>query len=354
MIDEASHFTEKMYQILRSRNRATNLTIPECLQGLFPRIILTSNPGNIGHEWLKRYFVDDSEPMEIRQMPKELGYRRRQFIPALLEDNPTLMEQDPFYEYNLQALGSPALVEALRYGNWNITAGAFFPEFGTKHIIDAFEIPDYWYRFRSFDWGSAHPFSVGWWAVSDGTVGKIPKGALIRYREWYGAKSADEGLRLTVEQVAEGILSRETSKENIVYSVADTAIFTEDGGPSMAERFAMKGVYFIKADKSRSAGWDEFRQRLKGVNDVPMVYIFKNCKDFIRTLPLLINDEKRPEDVDTRLEDHIADEARYAFMSRPMIPTKPKDKEPILGLSAVSLDKLYQLNKTYMDDLTHG
>lgn len=352
MIDEATHFTEAMYQFLRSRVRATGLNLG-LLAKQFPRIVLSSNPGNIGHEWVKRYFIEGQEPLRIRRMPKDQGGKLRQYIPALLEDNPTLMTEDPDYEYSLLGLGSPALVEAMRYGNWDIMAGAYFPEFGSKHIIEPFEIPSYWTRFRSFDWGSSKPFSVGWWAVSDGSMKGIPENALIRYREWYGAKGADEGLRLTVEQVAEGIRERENKDERIVYSVADTAIFTEDGGPSMAERFALKGVYWQPADKSRLTGWDEMRQRFRGLDGKPMLYVFRTCKDFTRTIPLLINDERKPEDVDTRLEDHIADETRYACMSRPMVLRKPEKERPILGLEALTLSQLYKLHNQQEYD-AHG
>lgn len=345
MIDEATHFTEDMYRFLRSRVRATGLNLSEGLKTIFPRIVLSSNPGNVGHEWCKRYFIDSAEPEVIWNVPIEEGGKRRQFVPALLEDNPTLTNEDPNYEYSLLGLGSPALVEAMRYGNWNILAGSYFPEFGVRHIIDPFEIPDWWMRFRSFDWGSAKPFCVQWWAVSDGTLPKYPKGALVCYREWYGAKGIDEGLRLTVEQVAEGILERETPKEHISYSVADTAIFTADGGPSIAERFSLKGVYFGPADKSRVAGWDEMRQRLRdNADERPMLYIFRTCKDIIRTFPVMVNDDRKPEDIDTTLEDHAMDTARYACMSRPMATFKPKEKEPLKGIEHMTLDQLWNVH----------
>ena len=354
MIDEATHFTESMYRFLRSRVRATGLNLNEFLSKRFPRIVLSSNPGNVGHEWCKRSFIEGADPEVIWETPKEEGGKLRQFIPALLEDNPTLTEEDPNYEYSLLGLGSPALVEAMRYGNWNIMAGAYFPEFGTKHIIEPFEIPDYWVRFRGFDWGSAKPFDVQWWAVSDGTIPKYPSGALICYREWYGADKADVGLRLTVEDVARGIISREQVKENITYSVADNAIFTEDGGPSMAERFARNGVQWSRSDKSRIAGWDEVRQRLREDADGrPMLYIFRTCKDIIRTFPLMVNDEKKPEDIDTTLEDHAMDTLRYACMSRPMVRNAPAGVPKIKGLESLNLEDLYRLEEQYKEQ-SHG
>ena len=99
-------------------------------------------------------------------------------------------------------------------GDWTIIDGAYFDCWNTELVIDPFTIPDHWFRFRAFDWGSAKPFSVGWWAVAGENYihkGKvIPRGALVRYREWYGAKSANVGLKLTAEQVAAGIRERET------------------------------------------------------------------------------------------------------------------------------------------------
>lgn len=352
LIDEATHFTEDMYRFLRSRVRATGLKLKNGLEKYFPRIVLSSNPGNIGHEWCKRYFIESAEPEVVWRVPKEEGGKLRQFIPALLEDNPTLTSEDPNYEYSLLGLGSPALVEAMRYGNWNIMAGAYFPEFGARHVIQPFTIPDWWMRFRAFDWGSAKPFCCQWWAVSDGEIPSIPKGALVCYREWYGAKGIDEGLRLTVEQIAEGIKERETPKEQFSYSVADKAIFTVDGGPSMAERFSLRGVHWCGVDKSRVAGWDEMRQRLRDDADGnPMLFIFSTCKDLIRTFPIMINDSRKPEDIDTTLEDHAMDTARYACMSRPMVRKKPSEKQPIKGIEAVSLDQLYKLDEQFKDEL---
>ena len=343
MIDELTHFTEQMYQFLRSRVRATGLDLTE-FKGQFPKIFAGSNPGNIGHEWVKRYWIDDKEPMRVYQMPKEDGGKKRQFVSALLEDNPTLMEEDPDYEYTLLGLGSPQLVEAMRYGNWNIQAGSYYPEFGQVHIIQPFGIPDWWTRFRSFDWGSAKPFHVGWYAISDGTLPQYPKDAIIMYREWYGCKGPDEGLRMTVEEVAEGIKGKDGT-DKIRYSVADTAIFTSDGGPSMAERFALKGVHWQPADKKRLQGWDQLRQRLKLNDDgKPMFFVFNTCRDTTRTIPLMISDEKNPEDIDTRLEDHACDSIRYAVMSRPFLTHKPKKLQPLKDFTQLSIDELWKIH----------
>jgi hypothetical protein len=185
------------------------------------------------------------------------------------------------------------------------------------------------------DWGSAKPFSVGWWAVVgddhrvEGQV--LPRGAILRYREWYGSTGKpNEGLKLTAEQVAEGIRDRELG-DTVPGGVLDPAAFAEDGGPSIAERMRRCKVSFRPADNKRvpgvgsMGGWDQMRQRINGPRDEqgeptgePMLYVFSTCRDFIRTVPVLQHDPNRPEDLDTDGEDHVADECRYACMSRPM------------------------------------
>lgn len=335
LIDELTHFSEKIYRFLRGRVRAVGLPpLPPELVGCFPRILCGTNPGNIGHLWVKNSFIDNCVPMEIRQMPPEEGGMLRQFIPALLEDNPSMTEQDPTYEAKLKGLGSKALVRAKRYGDWNIIEGAYFDCWSPKNVIEPFEVPARWTRFRAFDWGSAKPFSVGWYAVSDGTITDgetyIPKGALIKYKEWYGCVPGkpDTGLKLTAEAIAEGI--KEMDGDDVLqYSVADPAIFTEDGGPSFANRFALKGVYFRRADNKRTpkdgaaGGWDMMRARLIGMDERPMLYFFETCYDSIRTIPALQHDPAKPEDLNTKMEDHSADETRYACMSNPWVMPTP-------------------------------
>jgi len=348
MIDELTHFTDLIYRFLRSRVRAVGLDdIPEEYKDMFPRILCGSNPGGVGHSWVKTAFVERCADLKPKRMNKKEGGMLRQYIPARLVDNPSMTEQDPDYENRLDGLGSEALVRAMKDGDWNIVEGAYFDCWTDKNIVEPFEIPRHWLRFRSFDWGSAKPFSLGWWTVvgddykRDGRT--LPRGALVRYREWYGCKKDDQGqsmpdvgIKLTANEVSEGILSMEAKKEKIGYSVADPAIFTEDGGPSIEER--MHPIYFEKADNKRVAitghigGWDQMRQRIKGEEIdkdvfVPMIYCFSTCTDSIRTIPVLQHDVRKPEDLDTTSEDHAADEWRYACMSRPWTISK-KLKEP--------------------------
>lgn len=304
------------------------------------------NPGGPGHTWVKARYIDPgpwkrikehfTDPFSGAQLELE-----RVFIPARLTDNQALMAADPLYVAKLQQSGSRELVRAWLEGDWNIIEGAFFDKWSSKNVVKPFEIPKEWQRFRSFDWGSARPFSVGWWAVALDNLqrpeGMIPRGALVRYREWYGSNGQPNvGLKLTAEQVAEGIKERERG-ETIGPSVADPSIFSEDGGPSIAERHRRAGVIWRAADNARVArngamgGWDQMRARIEGREGRPLLYVFDTCRDFIRTVPVLQHDKLRPEDLDSDGEDHVADEARYACMARkmtpePAAPARPRDR----------------------------
>jgi hypothetical protein len=246
----------------------------------------------------------------------------RVFIPSKISDNQLLLRNDPTYILRLRQSGSEALVRAWLEGDWSMVDGAFFSEFDyTKHVLAMSwlqMIPPSALRFRAFDWGSAKPFSCGWYAVSDGTWG-LPHGALVKYREWYGAEGPNKGLKMTAEMVAIGIRDRERN-ELIRYGCADPSIFIRDGGPSIAEAMAMRGCQWRRADNRRKPGWEVIHQRLQGGADgVPMLYFLECCDDTIRTLPVLQHDETDPEDLDTDAEDHAADETRYAVTSRPWV-----------------------------------
>lgn len=320
LVDELTHFTEVIYRYLRGRVRMAGIDLPERFKGLFPRILCGSNPGNVGHQWVKATFIDMLAPLQKLRTAKSEGGMLRQYIPARLGDNPSMEEDDPGYGDRLEGLGSPELVKAMKEGDWNVIAGAYFPEFSTaRHVIRPVVLPKRWIRFRSFDWGSARPFSCGWWAVSDGELPMFPRGAIIRYRELYGSApgQTNVGLKLTAEEVARRISALEKG-EDIAYGVADPACFAEDGGPSIAERMLKAGCgKWRPADNRRIPGWDQVRARLKGDGARPMMFVFDTCRDLVRTLPALQNDEDRIEDVDTEAEDHAPDEARYACMSRP-------------------------------------
>lgn len=303
----------------------------------------TGNPGGPGHQWVKARYIDPA-PLGNVVITDPLTGLQRVFIPSKVDNNQFIDIED--YKRRLRASGSRELVAAWLEGDWSVTLGAFFDNWSAaKHVVPPFQVPKEWMRFRSMDWGSASPFSVGWWAVvqddyqlPDGRV--LPRGCMVRYREWYGMKPNEPnvGLKLHAEEVGRGIVSRETD-EQIAYGVLDPSAFAEDGGPSLAERMGTGSdsrVWFRRADNVRlrgrgsMGGWDAVRARLTGDGDGrPMLVVFSTCVDFIRTVPFLQHDPDRPEDVLTESEDHVGDETRYACMSRPWVPTieKPKPQD---------------------------
>lgn len=358
LIDELTTFTEVIYRFLRGRVRMVGLTIPDEYKGQFPRILASSNPGGVGHTFVKASFIDGAQPMELRAMNDNEGGMTRQYIPARLDDNPSMEKDDPGYRAKLRGLGSPALVQAMENGDWNVVAGAFFPEFNTHtHVILPFEVPPYWTRFTALDWGSAKPFSVGWYAISDGSPVErpgeepycYPAGAMIKYREWYGCAMNDGeikpnvGIKLTAEELADGIKKRE-GRERVDYRVADPAMWNVDGGPSLAERMQTlpRKIFMRPADNKRISGWDAVRERLRGDDEKPMLYVFSTCVHFIRTFPALQHDQYRIEDLDTDAEDHAADETRYACMSRPWTSSNVVEF-PLRGMSELTMKEAWKL-----------
>lgn len=293
---------------------------------------LTGNPGGPGHNWVKARYIDpcktgfkiitESCEIEVDGVKREVSLDRV-FIPSKLGDNSLLMRNDPTYILRLRQSGSEQLVRAWLEGDWDIIDGAFFDEWDESlHVLQRDDwinkIPQSALRFRAFDWGSAKPFSCGWYVLSDGTWG-LPKNAMLKYREWYGASGINKGLKMTADMVAKGIVEQEIG-ERIRYGVADPSIYVRDGGPSIAESMAIHRCMWRRADNKRKAGAEALRQRLVGEDGRPMLYFLDCCEDSIRTIPVLQHDETDPEDVDTDAEDHAYDETRYAVMSRPWLP----------------------------------
>lgn len=333
LIDELTHFVKSMYSFLRSRVRLGGLHIPEKYKGIFPRIICSGNPGGIGHNWVKHDFIDFASVFEIKQAAIDEGGMTRQFIPALLEDNPTMAETDPDYENRLQGLGNKELVRGMRYGDWDIVAGGMFDDVWDRnvHIVMPFEIPLTWRIDRSFDWGSSKPYSVGWWAESDGcdiTINgrarSTKRGDLFRIAELYGWNGKpNEGTRELARDIAAKIRNYEKNViGRVVYAgPADSSIWDRENGNCIADDFAKEGIYWTQAIKtpgSRINGCQLLRQRLKNAitKDGPGLFVFENCRQFIRTIPVLPRDEKNPEDVDSLAEDHVYDDARYRILTK--------------------------------------
>jgi hypothetical protein len=271
----------------------------------------TANPGGVGHAWIKNRFIDGFEPGRIYRDPKT-GMTRC-FIPSKLADNPALMKNDPGYRKRLDLL--PAhLRRALLEGDWDIFAGQVFDEWRRdRHVVKPFALPPgEWKRFYALDWGFAKPFSLGKWAVNY-------DGRMVRYGEWYGCSrdEMDTGVRMGSEEAA-GKAWAMAVQEGVSECVADPAVWNKaDYNPSVAENFHKAGFRMIRGNHDRLNGLAMFHQRLmtRGEDDRPMLLVFDTCVHFIRTVPALVPDPNNPEDVDTRLEDHIYDESRYAVMS---------------------------------------
>lgn len=325
LIDELTHFTESQYRFLRGRVRLGSLrhTIPTEYRSKFPLIICASNPGNVGHEWVKRTFIDqcapDGTPVRVG---KEEGGKLRAFFQALMTDNPYLDED---YDTTLEGLGSEDLVKAMKDGDWNVLQGAFFSEFGSmKHMIAPFRIPVHWPRVQTLDWGYWYPFSVDWYAVAQEdfvhplTEKTIPMGCLVCYRQWYGTqkRGSNLGLSMDPEQVAREILKIEKAAEGEPdYRYADPECWKSDQRTTVAALFRKQGVRFLQADNTHGTGYIELKRRLKGNRGVPEIVWFDTCVDTARNFTNAVRDERDPEEIAKNCEIHACDSARYAVMA---------------------------------------
>lgn len=342
--DEIDAFpTDGPYRKMRACNRWAGRDLPT------KRMRAAGNPGGVGSGWIKSYFIDPHPKGFVPWQDAETG-RTVMFVPSRLTDNAILMEKDPTYINALKGVGSPALVAAWLKGDFNVVVGSFFPEFCDKHIIQPFEIPEHWTRFRAMDWGSAKPFVVLWIAHSPENTKHVLANSLVVYREWYGGNN-NVGLKLSSREVAEGIKERELRGERISYSVIDPAAFNSQDGPSTGERLNNFGIYCQPADNKRIVGWQQVRDRLRGYDGRPLLYIFGDaCKNLVRTFPTMQHDERNAEDLNTDGDDHSVDALRYGCMSRPYTPMLPESPEPIRGLRDARFEEI----GLSLDDIDRG
>ncbi len=313
-IDEITHYpTPFVWEYLRSRLRTTN---PE----IKPYMRCTANPGGVGGWWVKKMYIDPSPPYEsfaacdidsgeVYKWPpshEKAGQAlfQRKFIPARLTDNPYLM-QDGQYEAMLRSLPEVERKRLLE-GDWEVAEGAAFPEFARSlHVIEPFEIPIGWQRFRAADYGYASPSCVLWGTVDfDGNI--------YIYRELYGAG-------YTGERLARLILEMERNDPTMAMSILDTSCWNKTGlGPSIAETMIRNGVRWVPADRDRISGKVEMHRRL-AINErtgEPRLKVFATCTNLIRTLSSIPTSKTNPEDVDTKADDHAYDALRYMIMTR--------------------------------------
>ena len=312
-IDELPQYpTPDIYNFLRSSLRSVDPEIPVFMRA-------TGNPGNVGSQWVREMFVNPSTPnkkFDVK-ISTPVGVRKisRRFIPAKLQDNPYLMQTDDYY-IMLASLPETQKRQFLD-GDWDAFDDSAFPEFKKQtHVVESFEIPKGWYRFRAADWGYSSPACCLWFAIDyDNNI--------WIYRELYVTKN-------TADQFARKVLELEHG-EYINYGVLDSSTWAKRGdvGPSIAETMIQNGCRWRPSDrspKSRINGKLEVHKRFTLNPDTkePGLMILSNCRNLIRTLSTLPVDSNNPEDVDTKAEDHAYDALRYGCMSRPLHPAYAK------------------------------
>lgn len=301
--EEATQFTPFQMQYLATSCRSTR-------KDFSPRLYYTCNPGGVGHDYIKRLFID-------RMFEEYEDADDYVFIPASVYDNSVLMETNPEYLKALKSL-PPHLKKAYLDGDWNVIEGQYFEEFSTRrHVIEPFDIPSHWKRFRAMDWGYNDPTACLWFAVS-------PDRHLYVYRELYQSKMLASDAAKKIKELS--------AFEKVSYTVSSPDMWQNRGmkdvlgGQSVAETFALSGVPLIKADNARVVGWQRLRENLADAEDgTPTLQIFNTCTNLIRTLPALFYDEHDHEDVSDRCEDHAPEALRYGVMSRPS-PSREKQK----------------------------
>lgn len=327
------------YESMKSCNRSSFQ--PMDGQPDIPRFIRSStNPYGVGHSWVKNYFID---PAPYGRIIVDAKGNQRVCLFGSIKENPYLGEE---YVQTLESITDPNKRKAWLEGSWDITSGGMFDDLwdSQRHILKPFQIPHSWRIDRSFDWGSSRPASCGFWALTDGTDAKMPDGTtrsfprntLIRIGELYvSSGKPNEGLRLPAKEVARRIKTKEHElgiAGRVMPGPADSAIYAVTDDASIGQNMESEGIYWTLADKkagSRKNGWELMRDRMAAVtdperNDKPGLYVFENCRDWIRTVPPIPRDAKDPDDVDTESEDHAADDTRYRVLAADHVVHKIK------------------------------
>ena len=342
----------------------TNWPMPDCYTSMFaccrsstkgvPRMVrATTNSYGPGHNWVKERFKLEGQWWKtiVQSAPKGFNGKDeppRCAIHGHIRENKILLAADPdYYARTITASASnEAMLKAWQSGSWDIVAGGMFGDVwqAACNIVPRFDLPHTWRIDRSFDWGSSKPFSVGWWAESDGCDIHVPgrgvmstvKGDLFRINEWYGwTGKSNEGLTMLAVNVAKGVVERELAwgiHGRVKAGPADSSIYDVENGMSIGTDMAKPvrigeqmypGVQWTRADKrpgSRKAGWELLRLMMKAAHGAPRetagLFVMDHCSQFIRTVPVLPRDARDMDDVDTNAEDHIGDETRYRVRNR--------------------------------------
>lgn len=330
------------------------------VDGLLPELPLvvfsTTNPYGVGHNWVKQRFIDPAKPGEVVRNTKDVYNPRTQRRENITKTQVRLFSSykenrylSPEYVLELESINDPNKRAAWLEGSWDITSGGMFDDIwsGEYNVVTPFAPPQGWRIFRSFDWGSSKPFSVGWWMESDGSdyidgdgrQRSSIRGDLFRIAEWYGWTGVpNEGLRMLASRISKGIIERELRwgiHGQVKAGPADNSIWDDVNGTCIATDMSKKvringqtykGVNWersIKSAGSRHNGWEMMRMAMGNAHpdpdgfprERPGIFAFRNCAQFLRTVPSLPRDTKDMDDVDTDAEDHVADESRYVVLS---------------------------------------
>ena len=336
-VDELTNFKKEWIQILRS-----------CLRsplGYPPRFRGTCNPGGIGHNWVKQDYILATDYGKKTIIDPVTGCRIV-FIPAKVDDNFVFRILDKTYKTRLLNLPEN-LRKAFLDGDWDLFEGQFFTDYSkSKHIIEPFEIPEEWRRFRSMDWGYNDPCATYWHAID-------PDGHIYTYRELYINRTLDSEAAKMIVELSQG--------EKIEYTVASPDAWNKTGhgdqvkGENIADTFRKNGVELIKADNSRVIGWMRMREFMKTAPDgLPWWMIFNTCHNFIRTVPDLVYSANILEDIADGQEDHCAESCRYGLMSRPrpkIIYVKPKFSDPVAAMDYERRQRMKKKDSNYIEIL---
>lgn len=327
LVDELTTFTEFQYDYLRGRVRCA-LDIPQRYRHKIPGIVCGTNPGGIGHEFVKRRWVDFIQAGQtLRRAPRAEGGMLRAYIRGRLEDNPILVERDPGYIDRLDALPEPYRT-AYKEGDWDIFMGQAFAFNRAHHVIKPVPVPDEVPLYMTFDWGFGKPYSIAWWWHDDDS------GRVYRFAELYGCATGqvDVGVRQEDRTIARQIKRRERElgiEGRHITRICDPTCFNRKPnyqgggqGPSTADEFAAEGLQLIPGDPNRILKIRQMHKYLAlphpdkpfGEDNVPLLRIYDCCEAFIRTMPVLQADEDNPEDIDSKSEDHPYDEACLLLM----------------------------------------
>jgi hypothetical protein len=315
--DEATHFTWAIIDYLITRNRPTG-EIP----GLVPFTLMTTNPGNVGHAWFLKMFdpmgIDGPHHTVKRRLTPNDTYEQTVFIPAYLEDNPIGLDRDPEYPDRLEAR-DPDVARALRFGDWSVFEGQAFPQWSReRHIVHPFELPSEWARWRSVDYGLVHPMAAHWYCQEPET------GRVYVYRELHQSGWSD-----TTQ--AKNIQALTPPDERIWFTYAPPDMWAKktvkDIITTSADEYMAQGVSLTRADNDRLSGKRKIDRLLaNGPDGKPLLQVFSTCTSLIGTMPLLVRDEKRPEDVLKMDGDDDYDSLRYGLTS---VIARPKRKKRV-------------------------